>query len=119
QGVRPGDRVGLFLDKSLEAVVGVYGVLKAGAAYVPFDDQAPVGRLAYIARDAAIRCLVSTSSKAGDWATLRDEGVPLEAVVIAGDEAKTPPGVRGIPWQGLDGYPSSAPSGPDGEDDLA
>jgi non-ribosomal peptide synthetase component F len=55
RGVQPGDRVGLLLEKSLEAVIAVYGTLKAGAAYVPLDDQAPVLRLAYIARDAAER----------------------------------------------------------------
>ncbi len=63
-GVQPGDRVGLLLEKSLEAVIAIYGTLKAGAAYVPLDDQAPVRRLAYIARDADIRCLVSSEAKA-------------------------------------------------------
>ncbi|MDQ3974582.1 MAG: AMP-binding protein, partial [Actinomycetota bacterium] len=47
-GVHRGDRVGLYLDKSLEAVVGIYAVLKCGGAYVPIDPQAPVARAAYI-----------------------------------------------------------------------
>ncbi len=50
-GVQPGDRVGLYLDKSLEAVVAIYAVLKAGAVYVPLDSRAPATRLAYIAAD--------------------------------------------------------------------
>ncbi len=53
QGVVKGDRVGLYLDKSLESVVAVYGIMKTGAAYVPLDPDAPAARLAYIAATAA------------------------------------------------------------------
>jgi len=51
QGLGPGHRVGLFLDKSLEAVMGIYGIAKSGAAYVPLDPRAPAARVAYIAAD--------------------------------------------------------------------
>ncbi len=74
RGVRRGDRVGLYLDKSLEAVVGIYGILRAGAAYVPFDPQAPLSRLAYIAGNADIRCLVSSKRKAASWPDARPRG---------------------------------------------
>jgi amino acid adenylation domain-containing protein len=84
RGVRPGDRVGLLLEKSLEAVIAIYATLKAGAAYVPLDDQAPVRRLAYIARDAGIRCLVSSEAKASVCRGLLAEGVALECVVGVG-----------------------------------
>ncbi len=43
-GVGPGDRVGLFLPKSIEAVAAIHGTLKAGAAYVPVDPTAPAIR---------------------------------------------------------------------------
>ncbi|MGH2726456.1 MAG: AMP-binding protein, partial [Actinomycetota bacterium] len=46
-GVRRGDRVGFYLDKSLESVIGIYGIMATGAAYVPFDPRAPIQRLAY------------------------------------------------------------------------
>lgn len=64
-GVRPGDRVGLFLPKSLEAVSAVYGVMKAGAAYVPLDPQAPVSRAAMVASDCTVAAVVTTSGRAG------------------------------------------------------
>src|SRR5207244_2942938 len=63
-GVERGDRVGLFLDKSIEAVVGIYGALKCGAAYVPLDPRAPSARLAYIAGDCGLRVLVSSAERA-------------------------------------------------------
>ena len=40
-GVEPHDRVGLYLTKSLELPVALYGILTAGAAYVPIDPTAP------------------------------------------------------------------------------
>lgn len=80
-GVKPGDRVGLYLDKSLESVIGLYGALKAGAAYVPLDPDAPATRLGYMARDCGIRCLLTGKEKADQWASLVDAGASLEVVV--------------------------------------
>src|SRR5262245_36178773 len=59
QGVRLGDRVGIHLEKDLEAVVSLYGAMRAGAAYVPLDATAPPSRTAYIATDCDIAALVS------------------------------------------------------------
>ena len=67
RGVRKGDRVGLYLEKSLESIVGIYGVMKAGAAYVPLDPEAPAPRLAYIARDCGIEVLLTGAEKASAW----------------------------------------------------
>src|SRR5262245_43297472 len=68
-GVRAGDRVALWLPRSIESVVALYGVMKAGAAYVPVDPGAPPARLAYIARDCAVSALVTV---AGRVATLEE-----------------------------------------------
>jgi non-ribosomal peptide synthetase component F len=46
RGVSKGDRVGIYLDKSIESVIGVLGVLKAGGVYVPVDPNAPPSRVA-------------------------------------------------------------------------
>ena len=48
-GVRRGDRVAMWLPKSPDAIVALYGIMKAGAAYVPVDPASPAVRLAYIA----------------------------------------------------------------------
>ena len=44
-GVRRGDRVALWLPKSPDAVVALYGIMKAGAAYVPVDPSAPAAQI--------------------------------------------------------------------------
>jgi amino acid adenylation domain-containing protein len=51
-GIRPDDRVALCVERSLEMVVGLLGILKAGAAYVPLDPNYPAERLAYLLKDS-------------------------------------------------------------------
>ncbi|WP_273826188.1 non-ribosomal peptide synthetase [Pseudomonas asplenii] len=62
QGVGPEDRVGLSLERSPQMVIGLLAILKAGAAYVPFDPAYPAERLAYMFADAAPSLLLSHSS---------------------------------------------------------
>ncbi len=57
-GVRRGDRVGIYVRKSIDSVAAIFGVLKAGAAYVPVDPFAPVSRNAYILNDCSVRAVV-------------------------------------------------------------
>jgi amino acid adenylation domain-containing protein len=88
-GAIPGDRVGLYLEKSAAAVVGIYGALKAGAAYVPIDPQSPIERAAYIARNCGVRCVLTSRAKSGSWATLAaraPEVVQMVALDASGPE---------------------------------
>jgi amino acid adenylation domain-containing protein len=58
-GVGPDQLAGIFVERSLEMVVGLLGVLKAGGAYVPIDPDYPAERLEYMLRDAAPRVLLT------------------------------------------------------------
>jgi len=53
RGVKPDERVGIYIDRSVEMVVGLLGVLKAGGAYVPLDVSYPIDRLEHMLRDSA------------------------------------------------------------------
>src|SRR5450755_709444 len=57
-GVEPGDRVGICLRKSADAVASLFGIMKAGAAYVPVDPTAPASRNAFIFRNCAVKSII-------------------------------------------------------------
>ena len=61
-GVGKNSLVGLYLERSLDMVVGVLGILKAGAGYVPLDRENPPSRLAYILEDSQIKVLLTESA---------------------------------------------------------
>ncbi len=111
RGVSRGDRVGLYLEKSLESIVGIYGVLKAGAAYVPFDPQAPTSRLGYMAGDCGINVLLTGEEKALSWSELVDGGAPLEGLVVlngADAEGHAPRGLWVADAGAIDEQPAAA-----------
>jgi amino acid adenylation domain-containing protein len=59
-GIEKGDRVGICLNKSIEEIVAIYGILKAGAAYVPIDPASPPQRIAYFIENCQSKALVTT-----------------------------------------------------------
>ncbi|GHG75621.1 amino acid adenylation domain-containing protein [Streptomyces griseocarneus] len=58
-GVRPGELIGVCGSRSLEALVALLGILKAGCAYVPLDDDLPPSRLRAMAEDAGLSAAVT------------------------------------------------------------
>jgi amino acid adenylation domain-containing protein len=58
-GVEADVLVGLFVERSLEMIVGLLGILKAGGAYVPFDPQYPQERLTFMHKDASVPILLT------------------------------------------------------------
>ncbi|MBV8084546.1 MAG: AMP-binding protein, partial [Chloroflexi bacterium] len=61
QGVGPESLVALALPRSIEMVVALVGILKAGAAYLPLDPDYPEERLAYMLRAAQPACVISSA----------------------------------------------------------
>ncbi|MEL6165540.1 MAG: AMP-binding protein, partial [Cyanobacteria bacterium J06628_3] len=62
-GVKPESKVGVYLERNLELVIGILGILKAGAAYVPLDPAYPIARTEYIIEDAQIEVLLTQNSE--------------------------------------------------------
>ena len=58
-GVGPDVLVGIFVDRSLEMVVGLLGILKAGGAYVPLDPAFPGDRIAFMLEDSEVAVLLT------------------------------------------------------------
>lgn len=61
QGVLSHDVVGLFLDKSLEAIVSILATLKLGAIYLPIDISYPKDRILYMLKDANVKAFLVSS----------------------------------------------------------
>ena len=90
-GTRPGDRVGILMEKSKEAYISIFAVSKCGASYVPLDLGAPPARQAKIMRNCEIvgiigevpRIAAISKETNTDWsilfAVLRSAG-PLDAI---------------------------------------
>ena len=86
-GVRHGDRVGLYLEKSAESLACIYGVLKAGAAYVPLAPDAPAARLGRIVHHAGIRVLLTGAELARQWPAIAGADSPAKYLVCVNSGA--------------------------------
>ena len=67
-GARPDDLVGLCTDRGLNMIVGMLGILKSGAAYLPVEPAYPQERIAFVLKDARVRIVVTEKSLAGHLA---------------------------------------------------
>ncbi|MDO5977225.1 non-ribosomal peptide synthetase/type I polyketide synthase, partial [Flavivirga jejuensis] len=63
RGVKEEDLVGICIDRSLEMIIGVLGILKAGGGYVPIDPDYPLDRIDYMMEDAGISLLISSDNR--------------------------------------------------------
>ncbi len=102
KGIQKGDRVGLFFPKSVESIVSMLGVLKAGGVYVPLDPQAPADRVGYIIGNCGIRILITNGEKR---AALTPETLStLECCLLTEGEGE---GRDVIAWSGLAEFPAT------------
>jgi amino acid adenylation domain-containing protein len=88
-GAGPDVLVGLFLERSLEMVVGILGALKAGAAYVPMDTSYPQERLAFMLSDANLTLLLTQGSLVARLPTSAAQVVCLDEFDWNGAQAAT------------------------------
>ncbi|HEV2843686.1 MAG TPA: amino acid adenylation domain-containing protein, partial [Thermoanaerobaculia bacterium] len=79
RGILPGDLVGLRLERSLEMVAAILGVLKAGAAYVPLDPAYPAERLAFMIEDSGVAATLDTETLAGIAGDASNPQIPVSA----------------------------------------
>lgn len=80
-GVTAGTVVGVCAERSVALVVGLLGVLKAGAAYLPLDSAHPRERLAYVMEDAGA-CVVVTENPLRDLLPAHETSVLLDAAAL-------------------------------------
>lgn len=116
EGVRRGDRVGIYVHKSFASLVAIFGILKAGGVYVPLDPNAPAKRLAYITRNCDIRVVLSATNKLRDLDAMLEYETPVGVVMMTDQDAQAPAqlngGVRVVPWYRIMAEPPTPPPDP-------
>jgi amino acid adenylation domain-containing protein len=78
-GVGPDTLVGICIERSIDLVVGLLGILKVGAAYVPCDPSHPEERIAYTLRDAGVPLVVTRARWAASLSPSAARMVCLDA----------------------------------------
>jgi len=72
EGVKPDTLIGLYVDRSLEMLVGILAILKAGGAYVPLDPSYPKKRLEFMLSDSGVKLLLTHSRLVDKIVTTKD-----------------------------------------------
>nr|WP_274378029.1 non-ribosomal peptide synthetase [Gordonia neofelifaecis] len=97
RGVGPDDIVAIGLERSIDSVVAVFGVIKAGAAYVPIDPAYPQDRIDYMVADSGVRLGITDAATRGrlgdgagtspacEWLDVADISVGDAAPITAAD----------------------------------
>jgi amino acid adenylation domain-containing protein len=88
QGIKSKDIVGIVLDRSPEMVIGMLGILKCGAAYLPLDPAYPKQRVQYVLDDASVRVILVSERYAGVFKTGAREIVIETALMQLADVSK-------------------------------
>jgi amino acid adenylation domain-containing protein len=101
-GVKRGDRVGIYMFKNVHSAVAMYGIMSAGAAYVPLDPFAPLERIQFVIENCNIKILVTHERKAKEANELgRMSG--LDLIVGIPQSSAT---VNCIAWPKVKEFPS-------------
>ena len=91
-GVEPDARVAVSMERSIDLVVSVLAVLKAGGCYVPVDPSYPADRVAYMLEDSGARVVLTTTASAARLPAARAAllRVDAERAALAAEPAQAP-----------------------------
>jgi acyl-CoA ligase (AMP-forming) (exosortase A-associated) len=102
-GLKRGDRVAVYLENSVEAVVAVFAIMKAGGAFMMINPTTKAEKLAYLLNDSGATVLITRAPKSADVRAALDCVSGLESVVAvgAGGVASGPGTKRCVSWTDL------------------
>ena len=84
-GVGPEKVVGICMDRSLEMITGLLGILKAGAAYLPLDPAYPPERLAFMVEDSGVQVILTQNKVQGSG--FRVQGLRCQRSEVRGQRS--------------------------------
>ena len=85
-GLKPGDRVAIYLEKRLELVVAMFATSVAGGVFVPINHVLKPAQVGHIVADSGARFLVTSADRLVQLPTVLEDG-PVEQVVVVGPAA--------------------------------
>ena len=84
-GIVGGDRVGIYLEASVEQVLSIFAISETDGVFVPINTQLFPEQVAHIVRDCGMKTLITRPSKLSALIDLLPQMPSLEFVVLAGD----------------------------------
>ena len=89
QGIKRGDRVAIFMDSSLEAVIALFGILKANGIFLMLSPTMKAAKLKYILNDCQVKSLITHANKLKIVKQAVNYRSNLKSIVIISDPQKT------------------------------
>ncbi|HHH50864.1 MAG TPA: amino acid adenylation domain-containing protein, partial [Campylobacterales bacterium] len=74
-GVKPNDLIAIHIDRSIEMMIGLLGILKSKAAYIPIDPSYPLERIEYMIEDSGVNIIITENKYVEDLVSLSDSKV--------------------------------------------
>lgn len=106
-GVKKGDRIGVYLNRSLASAIAIYGIMNAGAAYVPLDPHAPASRTAFLIEDCQIAHLITNGAQRRQLAHLMEyKPKPLKSIIGSKGDWE----IDTYSWEEVKSQPTTAPN---------
>ena len=113
--IKRQDRVIIFLDNSIESVISLFGILKAGAIFIMLNPTMKAKKLNYILKDSGARALITQSSKYRVFKDAITDTSDLENIIWVGKSPSISPEGRQLghhSWKDLFSAPCSIPHAP-------
>lgn len=114
-GVKKGDRVGIYMSRSLETASAMYGIMAAGALYVPLNPEQPISRNRKLIKDCGIQNLITNTAQKRNIVKLCEEFPLIETII--GTQAEVLP--QTYTWQDVKLQSKEQPKVKISPDDLA
>jgi acyl-CoA synthetase (AMP-forming)/AMP-acid ligase II len=122
QGIGTGDRVVIVNPNSVETIVALFGVLKAGGVFLVVHHSIKEKKLSYILNDCGARAIVLFKNQVPAFQNVLETCSSLRCMIVCGEEETGPMGVSlpAVSWSDvLKNYPPLEKSPPKSEQDLA
>jgi long-chain acyl-CoA synthetase len=122
QGIQNGDRVVIVTPNSIETIIAIFGVLKAGGVFLVVHHSIKEKKLSYILNDCDAKAIVLFRNQVPAFREALETGGPLHCMIVCGDETseQTPKRIPEISWSDVQkNYPPISRSPLMSEQDLA